>query len=528
MAKTVKIDTQADDNFGFDDGKKIITQAERVKQYRSNRKLLAKMQIAARDMAELNAEKKQNAKKAKRGRSGKGKNGYTSSPKMQRTLVKVKYAESTGTEAGAWKQQGKYVEREGAEREGEKGQGYGHEGDMSVSETLDAWQKAGDQRVWKLIISPEFGEYADIKQATKDAAAKIEQDLGLMKGEMSWVAIDHYNTAHPHTHMFIRGVAMNEDLEINPEYIKRGLRQRFQEEITNQLGYRTERWQILANERQVQQERFTPLDRSIIQQALNNDGVVFENVIDAQNKDDIVARDAALSQIRRLQFLEQLGLVEKITAISYKVDPNLEDKLKGLGLTKDRDTILEKHRKFMSNPNLELEHTSLRETGNFIAGKVLGAGLDPATENPYLLLEGIDGKAHFVLMNKKLLQERLNEKLPTGKMAIIEVKEMSVVDQSTTASSNIRFVDAKCYGPVDEAFQDDQFMRRVMKAHAAGKVKLIKSKSAELTLHNTVGYQLGLKIEQHHKQELRQERAEVKQQRAERRAQKGKGADIGG
>lgn len=38
---------------------------------------------------------------------------------------------------------------------------------MRISETLSAWQAAGDPHVFKLIVSPEFGERMDLKAHTQ-------------------------------------------------------------------------------------------------------------------------------------------------------------------------------------------------------------------------------------------------------------------------------------------------------------------------------------------------------------------------
>jgi hypothetical protein len=55
----------------------------------------------------------------------------------------------------------------------------------------------------KLIVSPEFGERAGLKQLTRDLLSRMERDLGT---PLQWVAAVHYNTEHPHVQ---KGVHLN-------------------------------------------------------------------------------------------------------------------------------------------------------------------------------------------------------------------------------------------------------------------------------------------------------------------------------
>ena len=37
---------------------------------------------------------------------------------------------------------------------------------------------AGDERIWKFIVSPEFGEQIDLKRLTRELMGRIERELG--------------------------------------------------------------------------------------------------------------------------------------------------------------------------------------------------------------------------------------------------------------------------------------------------------------------------------------------------------------
>lgn len=531
MSNTTKTKTEADRKpFDEDVKRKVITRAEKVSQHQTgaDKKLMRQLANVQRELKELASEKGKRTNK--KGRGGRGKPVYPQSPKMQRAVVKITYAQNLSTingSEGQWRQSGIYVEREGAEREGEKGKGYDQNGEVELSKTLDEWQKSNDPLMWKIIISPEFGEYTNIKETTIEMMKLVAADLGIKPEDLEWVAIDHYNTSHPHTHLFLRGVDKDgKELEITPDYIKKGFRQRTQEALTNQLGYRTERWNEIAVERQVQQDRFTAIDKQLLLNVERNNGIFVENIMDATN-----GKSQALAEIRRVQHLEKMGLAERLTATTFKLDDDLEAKLKGYGVLKDRTTILEKHRRYMSNPTLEFDQTNLRETGSFVSGKVLGAGLDPATENPYLLIEGVDGKAHYVAMNKKLMQERLNEKLPTGEMVIVEVKEFT----PPNSSNAIKFVDAKAYGRPEKALEDIEYLSRTAEADNRGKITIIRVTDKLPTLKGTIADRVNSAIElkqidrtkiTRNKKPKQQEIEEESTIKATNKTQKSKGVDI--
>lgn len=100
-----------------------------------------------------------------------------------------------------------------------------------------------------------------MQQHTKQLVAQMEKDLGT---PLQWVAVEHFNTEHPHVHLAVRGIdAQGQPLRIGKEYIKSGLRSRAQQLATNQLGYRTADDMKLAAERQVVQQRFTDIDRAL-------------------------------------------------------------------------------------------------------------------------------------------------------------------------------------------------------------------------------------------------------------------------
>jgi type IV secretory pathway VirD2 relaxase len=93
---------------------------------------------------------------------------------------------------------------------------------VDIAGQLANWQAAGDQQIWKLIVSPEFGDRVDLSRLTRDLITLMEKDLGT---ELEWVATEHHNTEHPHVHVAIRGVRdTGETLRLSREYVKQGIR----------------------------------------------------------------------------------------------------------------------------------------------------------------------------------------------------------------------------------------------------------------------------------------------------------------
>ena len=66
-----------------------------------------------------------------------------------------------------------------------------------------------------MIVAAEDGaKLAGLKPVIRDLMAGMERDLGT---KLDWVAVDHFNPCHPHTHIIIRGrTDRGQDLVIAP------------------------------------------------------------------------------------------------------------------------------------------------------------------------------------------------------------------------------------------------------------------------------------------------------------------------
>jgi len=62
---------------------------------------------------------------------------------------------------------------------------------------------AENRHQFRFIIAPEDGDrLSDLRAFTRDVMRQMEQDLGT---RLDWVAVDHFNTGHHHTHVIVRG-----------------------------------------------------------------------------------------------------------------------------------------------------------------------------------------------------------------------------------------------------------------------------------------------------------------------------------
>src|SRR5690606_24243539 len=150
-----------------------------------------------------------------------------------------------------------YLRREGVTRDGEKARLFGPgEGEADGRAFVERCRH--DRHHFRFIVSPDdAAEMSDLKSFTRDFTRQMEKDLGT---GLDWVAVDHWNTAHPHVHLIVRGVRDDsQDLVISRDYIGQGMRDRARDLITLELGPRTELDIRRSLERQVETERWTEL-----------------------------------------------------------------------------------------------------------------------------------------------------------------------------------------------------------------------------------------------------------------------------
>ncbi|RPM86455.1 type VI secretion protein [Pseudomonas aeruginosa] len=314
----------------------------------------------------------------------------------------------------------RYIERDGAGRDGKPGRAYGLQTDEA---DLDAFkERATDNRHhFRFIVSPEDGaELDDLRTYTRHLMNRMEADLGT---RLDWVAVDHWNTDNPHTHLIVRGRDdAGKDLIIAGDYIAHGFRHRAAELATEWLGPRTELEIQQTLQREVEQERWTSLDRTLQREAGEDRRVQIERFNEPR------LQRQRLLLIGRLQRLQRLGLADEVQPGTWAIHADAKKTLRALG---ERGDIIRTMQRAMSGQPRELAVFEQAEDGRTIVGRVAAKGLvDELHGHGYLVIDGADGKAHYLTLSAR--DELTN--YPTG--AVVEVRgsaEMRTADKNIAA-----------------------------------------------------------------------------------------------
>ncbi|TAM12908.1 MAG: DUF3363 domain-containing protein [Nevskiaceae bacterium] len=300
----------------------------------------------------------------------------------------------------------RYIEREGVDRQGGPGHAYGPTTDAA---DLEAFKErgAGDRHQFRFIVSAEDAEELDdLRTYTRHLMARMEADLGT---RLEWVAVDHWNTDNPHTHVVLRGKDdTGKDLIIARDYIAEGMRRRASALATEWLGPRTELEMQRATLREVEQERWTGLDRTL-QRIAGDDGLVRTE----RFAEPRLQRQRQML-IGRLQRLQRMGLATEPQLGVWAIHADVESTLRAMG---ERGDIIRTMQRAMGGRQHELAVFQPGEGRIAIVGRVVGKGLaDELYDRGYLIVDGIGGKAHYVALP---LPSEL-EQYPIG--AVVEVK----------------------------------------------------------------------------------------------------------
>jgi hypothetical protein len=121
---------------------------------------------------------------SKRGKKTRGTHSAGGSGQAQRTFnqrVAVRVSYSANKYPGQWKAHGRYVARESATQGGKAAEaGFNAtERNLDIAANLDEWQGAGDERLFKIIVSPEFGDRLNLHQYARELLHRMEYDLGV-------------------------------------------------------------------------------------------------------------------------------------------------------------------------------------------------------------------------------------------------------------------------------------------------------------------------------------------------------------
>ena len=331
--------------------------------------------------------------------------GQSLTAHSRRATVKVRLVYLQQASGKSTVQHLRYIEREGVDRQGGQGRAYGAITDEADTAAFDE-RGRGDRHQFRVIVSPEAAEQLeDLRTYTRHLMGRMEADLGT---RLDWVAVDHWNTDNPHTHVVLRGKDdTGKDLIITQDNITRGMRERAMELATEWLGPRTELEIQRTLAREVEQERWTSLDRTLQREAV-------DGLVKIERFNDPKLQRQRLLLVGRLQQLQRMGLATETQPGTWAVHAEAEPTLRAMG---ERGDIIRTMQRAMGGQRRDLAVFQPGEDGHSVIGRVAGKGLaDELYDRGYLVVDGIDGKAHYVALPPKTELEQY----PMG--AVVEVK----------------------------------------------------------------------------------------------------------
>ena len=283
-----------------------------------------------------------------------------------------------------------YLRREGVTRDGEKARLFAPGADDADPKAF-AELCEDDRHHFRFIVSPDDAvEMADLKSFTRDLVGQMEKDLGT---KLDWVAVDHWNTEHPHVHLIVRGVREDgENLVISRDYIKEGMRDRARDLITQELGPRTDHEIRRTLERQIDTERWTNLDRQLARDSYRT------GVVDLAPRPDRQPDEFHALKVGRLRKLESLGLADQIGPGQWSIAENAETTLRQLG---ERGDIIKRIHRGLSERGIERGVASYVLAGESlddpVVGRLVVRGLDDELKGTaYAVVDGTDGRSHHI------------------------------------------------------------------------------------------------------------------------------------
>lgn len=291
---------------------------------------------------------------SKLGKQNGKRTGFAYDPR-QRAVVKVHYFSHGGAGAGALRAHVRYVARDAAVRgrglaqehdaEAARDSADKHERPREQERTLSVFYDAldtgvdgagraaqwarEDRRHFRLILSAENGaRMRELQTYTRDVMARAEQALGM---RLEWIAVDHWDTDNPHTHIILRGKRPDgRNLVIPHDFVSHGFRSAARDAATERLGPRGRDDARRALERDALVHGPSRLDGMIAGQLDEERRVRLARL---QAPDRSPEMENALKA--RAQELKRMGLAVEVERNIFQFEPGWRDALKAMELHLD-------------------------------------------------------------------------------------------------------------------------------------------------------------------------------------------------
>jgi type IV secretory pathway VirD2 relaxase len=330
-------------------------------------------------------------------------------PGRRRVVIKARFTRFTNGNISAARAHLRYIQRDGVTREGEPGELYGPKSDRVDGKEF-LLEAENDRHQFRFIVAPEdSAQMEDLEPFIRDLMKQAESDLGT---KLDWVAVDHFNTGHPHTHIIVRGKDdLGNDLVIARDYLSHGLRERARDLVTLELGIETRHELDRKISAEVQSERFTRIDRSLI-----NDTDMGILTISSSPRQD---QQYLTHRVGRLRKLEHMGLAEELKPGVWKIAERTEKTLRQLG---ERGDIMKTMQRALKDAGLDrgVSDYSVFDTtkpDQKITGKIVAIGFSNEMQDQhYVVVDGTDGKLHYAEIG------RLSKYDPPSKEMVVTMR----------------------------------------------------------------------------------------------------------
>lgn len=309
-------------------------------------------------------------------------------PRMRRAVVKVHIARA-GYFGGAkaFGEHISYIERDGVEWNGNKGQSYDRAHDQI--DTKDFRERSTeDKRQFRLIVSAEDAtQIPDLRVEIRDFMSGMEKDLGT---KLDWMAVDHFDTGQPHSHIIIRGVdELGDPLAIDRRYLMTGMRTRLSSQLTDSLGPRRDIEILRSQTKDITSDRLTRLDRDIDNLASDQEVLPTKAFSEGDRFKQSLLH-------KRLNHLQKLGLAHQEQS-KWIFKPGWQDTLQQMGRRGDLIRSINDKYKSLDISNKFKIYDRAKPPSHGLVGRVLGSiTLDEFKDTHALVIEGIDGQTWSV------------------------------------------------------------------------------------------------------------------------------------
>jgi type IV secretory pathway VirD2 relaxase len=284
-----------------------------------------------------------------------------------------------------------YLKRDGVTRDGRDAEMFDARSDQADGAAFAA-RCEDDRHHFRFIVSPEDADQmADLRAFTRELMGDVARDL---ETGLDWVAVDHWNTDNPHIHVLVRGrLADGQDLVIDKDYIREGMRWRAETRATLELGPRSEREIHAALDREVEADRWTSLDQRLQRMADETAGVV-----DLRPGGPALDPESRRLLLGRAAKLERLGLADRVGPAVWTLQPGLEPTLRDLSI---RGDIIKTLHRAMGRGDRPVDLSGFALHGaapvDPVIGRLVERGLHDELEGTaYAVIAGTDGRTHHV------------------------------------------------------------------------------------------------------------------------------------